>query len=98
MYSAYKLKKQSDNIQRWGTPFPILNQSIVSRPVQSASGGWERDNLQLEQQKMMEVQKNLHIKGNFYLETNICMFVCIAALKEKKQFKKPFYLKFIINI
>ena len=28
-YSAYKLKKQSDNIQSWYTPFPILNQSIV---------------------------------------------------------------------
>ena len=28
MYSAYKLNKQSDNIQPW-TPFPILNQSIV---------------------------------------------------------------------
>ena len=29
MYSAYKLSKQGDNIQPWGTPFPILNQSIV---------------------------------------------------------------------
>ena len=30
MYSAYKLNKQSDNIQSWYTPFPIWNQSIVS--------------------------------------------------------------------
>ena len=29
MYSAYKLSKQGDNIQPWGTPFPILNQSVV---------------------------------------------------------------------
>ena len=29
MYSAYKLNKQSDNIQPWHTPFPIWNQSIV---------------------------------------------------------------------
>ena len=29
MYSAYKLNKQSDNIQPWCTPFPILNQSVV---------------------------------------------------------------------
>ena len=29
MYSAYKLSKQGDNIQPWGTPFPILNQFIV---------------------------------------------------------------------
>ena len=30
MYSAYKLNKHGDNIQPWCTPFPILNQSIVS--------------------------------------------------------------------
>ena len=34
IYSAYstctQLNKQSDNIQPWHTPFPILNQSIVS--------------------------------------------------------------------
>ena len=29
MYSAYKLNKQSDSIQPWCTPFPILNQSVV---------------------------------------------------------------------
>ena len=33
MYSAYKLNKQSDNIQPWRTPFPIWNQSVVSCPV-----------------------------------------------------------------
>ena len=33
MYSAYKLNKQSVNIQSCHTPFPILNQSIVSCPV-----------------------------------------------------------------
>ena len=32
MYSAHKLNKQSDNIQLWHTPFPILNQSIVPCP------------------------------------------------------------------
>ena len=30
MYSAFKLNKQGDNIQPCRTPFPILNQSIVS--------------------------------------------------------------------
>ena len=29
MYSAYNLNKQGDNIQPWGTPFPIWNQSVV---------------------------------------------------------------------
>ena len=33
MYSAYKLKKQSDNIQPWHNPFPIWNQSVVPRLV-----------------------------------------------------------------
>ena len=33
MYSAYKLNKQSDNIQPWPTPFLIWNQSVVSCPV-----------------------------------------------------------------
>ena len=30
MYSAYKLNKQSDNIQPWHTPIPIWNQSVFS--------------------------------------------------------------------
>ena len=33
MYSAQKLNKQGDNIQPWCTPFPILNQFIISCPV-----------------------------------------------------------------
>ena len=33
MYSAYKLKKQGDNIQLWWTSFPIWNQSVVPYPV-----------------------------------------------------------------
>ena len=33
MYSAYKLNKQSDNIQPWCTPFPIWDQSVVPCPV-----------------------------------------------------------------
>ena len=33
MYFAYKLNNQGDNIQPWPTPFPILNQFIVSCKV-----------------------------------------------------------------
>ena len=33
MYSAYKLNKQGDDIQRWCTPYPIWNQSVVPCPV-----------------------------------------------------------------
>ena len=37
MYSAYKLNKQGDNIQPCHTPFPILNQSVVSCKVLTAA-------------------------------------------------------------
>ena len=30
---VYELNKQSDNIEPWYTPFPILNQSVVLSPV-----------------------------------------------------------------
>ena len=33
MYSAYKLNKQSDNIQSEHTPFPIWDQSVVLCPI-----------------------------------------------------------------
>ena len=33
MYSAYKLKKLSHNIQPWCTLFPIWNQSVIACPV-----------------------------------------------------------------
>ena len=33
MYSAYKFKKQGDNIQPWCAPFPIWNQSVAPCPV-----------------------------------------------------------------
>ena len=33
MYTAYKLNKQSDNIQLWCTSFPILNQPVVPWPI-----------------------------------------------------------------
>ena len=33
MNTAYKLNKQSDNIQPWCTPFPIWNQSVFPYPV-----------------------------------------------------------------
>jgi len=37
MYSAYKLNKQSDNIQSWHIIFPILSQSIVPCLVLTAA-------------------------------------------------------------
>ena len=37
MYSADKLNKQSDNVQPWCSPFPILNQSVVPCKVLNAA-------------------------------------------------------------
>ena len=37
MYSAYKLNKQGDNIQRWHTPFLIWNKSVVHDPDYTCS-------------------------------------------------------------
>ena len=42
MYSAYKLKKQGDNIEPWHTPFPIWNQFVVPCPVLTADS-WPAD-------------------------------------------------------
>ena len=33
LYAACRLHKQGDNIQPWGTPFPIWNHSVVPCPV-----------------------------------------------------------------
>ena len=33
MYSAYKLNKESENMQTWRIPFPIWNQSVVPCPA-----------------------------------------------------------------
>ena len=33
MYSACKLNRQSDNIEPWCTPFPILSQSFIPCPI-----------------------------------------------------------------
>ena len=37
LHDAYKLNKQSDNIQLWHTPFPIWNQSVLPCPVLMAA-------------------------------------------------------------
>ena len=47
MYSAYKLKKQGNDIQPWCTPVSIWNQSVVPRPVLSVAS-WPADRLSLE--------------------------------------------------
>ena len=39
MYSTYNLNKQGDNTQPWHTPFSILNQFIVPRPLLNI-GSW----------------------------------------------------------
>ena len=40
MYSAYKLNKQGDNIQTWGTPFLIQNESAIRCPVLTVASSY----------------------------------------------------------
>ena len=67
MYSAYKLIEQSDNIQSWQTPFPILNQSVVPclvlTVVSCPAYRFLRKNLfSLPNRKMLEKQESLVIQ------------------------------------
>ena len=60
MFSAYKLNKQSGNIQPWRTPFPIWNQCIVPCPVLTCS----LTGIQISQEAGKVVQYS-HLFKNF---------------------------------
>ena len=62
MYSAYKLNKQGDNIQPWGIPLPIWNQSVVPCPVLTIAS-WPA-NLQISQEAGQVVWYS-HLFKNF---------------------------------
>ena len=51
-YSAYKLNKQSDNIQPWRTPFPIWNQSVVPYLVLTIAS-WPAEQISQEEGKVI---------------------------------------------
>ena len=61
MYSAYKLNKQGDNIQPWGTPSPIWNQSIVLCPVLTAASWPEKYRFLRRQVKWSAIPISLRI-------------------------------------
>ena len=60
MYSTHRLNKQGDNIQPWSTPFPILNQSIVSCLVLSVASC---PCIQVSQNTNKVVWYSLHFKN-----------------------------------
>ena len=54
MYTAYKLDKQSDNIQSWCTPLPIWNQSIVPCMVLTVAS-WPSCRFLMRQEKWSDI-------------------------------------------
>ena len=72
MYTAYRLNKQSDNIQPWHTSFPILNQSIVSCPVLTVAS-WPAYRFLRRQQLEPEMEKWTDSKlGKKYVKAVYC--------------------------
>ena len=66
MYSAQKLNKQDNNIQPWHTPFPILNQSVVSCPVQTVAS-WPAHRFLRRQVRWSGIPISLRIFHSFFL-------------------------------
>ena len=54
MYTAYKLDKQSDNMQSWCTPLPIWNQSIVPCMVLTVAS-WPSCRFLMRQEKWSDI-------------------------------------------
>ena len=59
-YSAYKLDKQSDNIQHWRIHFPIWNQSVVPRLVLTVAS-WPENRFLRRQVKVAGILISLRI-------------------------------------
>ena len=69
IYPAFKLNKQSDNIQPWCTPFPVLNQSIVPCLVLTVAS-WPA----------YRVLRTLKISQFYHLFVCCCIFVNMLAM------------------
>ena len=68
MYSAYKLNKQSDNIQPWCTPFLIRNQSVVPCPVLTVAS-WPAYRFLRRQVRWSGIPISLRIFHSFFWST-----------------------------
>ena len=64
MYSAYKLNKQGDNIQPWGTPFPIWNQYVFPCPVLTVAS-WPAHRFLRKQVRSSGIPVSLRISHSF---------------------------------
>ena len=98
MYSAFKLNKQSDNIQPWCTPYPIWNQSVVPCPVLTVAS-WPAYRFLKRQVRWSGIPISFRIFHSLlwstqsYVHTKTCAQIFIAALfiidKNWKQIKYP---------
>ena len=66
MYSAHKLNQQDNDKQPLHTPFPILNQSIISCPVQTVAS-WPARRFLRRQVRWSGIPISLRIFHSFFL-------------------------------
>ena len=83
-YSAYKLNKQSDNIQPWHSPFPIWNQSVVPCPVLTVASWPAYRYLQRQVRWSGICISGIQIWAYFTLVTSLCLwdkylYVCVCV-------------------
>ena len=78
MYSLYKFKKQSDNIQPWCIPFPFWNQSIVPCPVLTVAS-WPAGFLALR--NLQASQEAGQVVWYSHLLKNFPQFIVIHTVK-----------------
>ena len=65
-YSAYKLDKQGDNIQPWGSTFLILNQPIVPCLILTIAS-WSTDRFLRRQVRWSDIPISLRIFHTFFV-------------------------------
>ena len=68
IHSEYKLSRQGDNMQPWYTPFPVLNQLIVSCPVLIVAS-WSAHRLFRRQVKCSGIPISLRIFHSLFWST-----------------------------
>ena len=80
MYFSYKLNKQGDDIQPWGTPFPIWNQSVVSRPVLTVAS-WPAYRFLKRQIRWSSIPISFRIFHIYVFGFNLQLF-CLGSLTQ----------------
>ena len=80
MYSPYKLNKQGDSIQRWHTPFPIWNQSVVPCLILTVAS-WPVYRFQRRQVRWFAIPVSLRIFHSFFAIHTVNEFSMVNKAK-----------------